>query len=145
MIGVGRNRDRNCGAPDAECRMTIVSGCIAESVLSVSTRDSPFDKLEPSPEIEIVSAPRRLAANSKLGAGARRGLEEQVDDRLAAQRIELLGRLVRPALVLPPAVKQPLDLVAAQALDPQQAALHGVLKCGRRRRGRAGSRWLVYH
>ena len=46
--------------------MTIVSGCIAESVLSVSTRDSPFERLEPSPEIEIVSAPRRLAANSKL-------------------------------------------------------------------------------
>ena len=46
--------------------MTIVSGRIAASVLSVSTSDSPFETLEPCSEIDTVSAPRRLAAISKL-------------------------------------------------------------------------------
>ncbi len=44
----------------------IASGCIAPSVFNVSTSDSPFDTLDPWAVIEIVSAPRRLAAISKL-------------------------------------------------------------------------------
>ena len=34
--------------------------------MRVSTRDSPFETLDPDAEIEIVSAPSRLAAISKL-------------------------------------------------------------------------------
>ena len=92
MIGVDKKRDRNCGAPEAECRMTMTSGRMADSVLRVSTSDSPFDRLEPSPEMEIVSAPSLLAAISKL------------------------------ARVLVEASKNRLTIVLPQALDPQQAA-----------------------
>lgn len=66
MIGVGRNRARNCGVPEVECCMTIVCGCIVESVLSVSIRDLFFDKFEFLFEMEIVSVLKCLVANSKL-------------------------------------------------------------------------------
>ena len=66
MIGVGRWRARKCGAPLAEWRITMASGRMAASVFSVSTRDSPFETLEPEAVMEIASAPRRLAAISKL-------------------------------------------------------------------------------
>ncbi len=66
MIGVGRCRARKCGAPEAECRITMASGRMAASVFSVSTSDSPFVTLEPDAVIETASAPRRLAAISKL-------------------------------------------------------------------------------
>ena len=66
MIGVGRCRARKCGAPEAAWRITMASGRMAASVFSVSTSDSPFDTLEPDAVIETASAPRRLAAISKL-------------------------------------------------------------------------------
>src|SRR5579885_1312056 len=66
MIGVSKCRCRKCGAPDAEWRMTIASGRIAASVFSVSTSDSPLETLDACAVIEMVSAPRRLAAISKL-------------------------------------------------------------------------------
>ena len=65
-IGVCRKRDKKCGAPEAECRITITSGRIADSVFSVSTSDSPLERLEPWAWMETVSAPSRLAAISKL-------------------------------------------------------------------------------
>ena len=52
--------------PGAACRMTIASGRMAPRVLSVSTSDSPFETLDAATAIESTSAPRRLAAISKL-------------------------------------------------------------------------------
>ena len=46
--------------------MMIASGRIAASVFSVSTSDSPLDTLDACAVIETASAPRRLAAISKL-------------------------------------------------------------------------------
>ena len=46
--------------------MMIASGRIATSVFRVSTSDSPFDTLEPCADIDTMSAPRCLAAISKL-------------------------------------------------------------------------------
>ena len=46
--------------------MMIASGRIATKVFNVSTSDSPFETLEPCAEIETMSAPRCLAAISKL-------------------------------------------------------------------------------
>ena len=46
--------------------MTMASGCMAARVFSVSTSDSPLETLEPDAVIDTVSAPRRLAAISKL-------------------------------------------------------------------------------
>ncbi len=66
MMGVGRCRARKCGAPEAECRITMASGRMAASVFSVSTSDSPLETLDPDAVIETASAPRRLAAISKL-------------------------------------------------------------------------------
>src|SRR5438874_8833710 len=63
---MGKYRDRKCGAPAAEWRIMIASGRIAPRVLSVSTSDSPFETLEPEAVMEMTSAPRRLAAISKL-------------------------------------------------------------------------------
>ena len=46
--------------------MTMAFGRMAASVFSVSTSDSPFETLEPEAAMEMASAPRRLAAISKL-------------------------------------------------------------------------------
>jgi hypothetical protein len=64
--GICRCRARKCGAPEAAWRITMAFGRMAASVFSVSTSDSPFETLEPCAAMETVSAPRRLAAISKL-------------------------------------------------------------------------------
>ena len=46
--------------------MTMASGCMAPRVFRVSTSDSPLETLEPEAVMEMASAPRRLAAISKL-------------------------------------------------------------------------------
>ena len=46
--------------------MTIAFGRMATRVFRVSTSDSPLDTLDPCAAIETESAPRRLAAISKL-------------------------------------------------------------------------------
>ena len=56
----------NAGAPEAAWRMTIASGRMATSVFRVSTSDSPLDTLDAVAVIEMVSAPSRFAAISKL-------------------------------------------------------------------------------
>src|ERR1039458_4766754 len=66
MMGVGRWRARKCGAPLAEWRITMASGRIAPRVFSVSTSDSPLLTLDPDAVMDTASAPRRLAAISKL-------------------------------------------------------------------------------
>jgi len=58
---VARQKVRGAGR-----RITMALGRMAASVLSVSTSDSPFDTLEPDAAMEMASAPRRLAAISKL-------------------------------------------------------------------------------
>jgi len=64
--GMGRWRARKWGAPEAAWRITMASGRMAARVLSVSTSDSPLLTLEPEAVMPIASAPRRLAAISKL-------------------------------------------------------------------------------
>ena len=52
--------------PDAEWRITMALGRIAANVFRVSTRDSPFETLDPEAAIDTASAPNRRAAISKL-------------------------------------------------------------------------------
>ena len=58
-------RARKCGAPEALCRMTIMSGAIASRLRAVSSRLSPFTTLEAEGEKLSVSADNRFSAISK--------------------------------------------------------------------------------
>ena len=70
--------------------MTITSGSYAFSVSAVSFSDSPLSTDEPLDLTDITSAERRFAASSKLSRRPGGRLEEEVDDRAAAQRRQLL-------------------------------------------------------
>ena len=59
-----------------------------------------------------------LGGDFETRAGARRRLEEQVDDRPPAEGVELLARRYR--LEMPAAIEQTLDLSAIQVFDSQQ-------------------------
>ena len=70
---------------------------MAFRVIAVSSRVSPFFTEEVATSMLMTSAPSRLAATSKRGAGAGRVLEEQVDDGAARQQVAPL--VDRPVLV----------------------------------------------
>ena len=63
---------------------------MAFSVIAVSISVSPFFTEELPTDMLMTSAPSRLPASSKRGAGARRVLEEQVDQRAPAQQVALV-------------------------------------------------------
>ena len=54
-----------CTAPAWAWRTTIISGCIAFSVIAVSSKVSPFLTLDVATDMFMTSAPRRLPASSK--------------------------------------------------------------------------------
>ena len=58
-------RARKCGAPEAGCRTTIMSGFMASRFLAVSRRVSPFDTLVPAVVMVRLSAERTFSATSK--------------------------------------------------------------------------------
>ncbi len=61
-----RDLARYSAEPEEECRITIVSTCIASIFRAVSRRPSPLDVLDPEDEKLRMSAERRFAASSKL-------------------------------------------------------------------------------
>ena len=85
----GRRADGARGSAarrEAACRMTMASGRMAASVFSVSTSDSPLETLEPAAVMEMASAPRRLAAISKLVRVRVEASKNRLTIMLAAQR-----------------------------------------------------------
>ena len=95
--------DSSCTAPLSGARTTSTSGCMAFRVIAVSIRVSPFliDDQATSMLIDVRAQP--LARQFERGAGARRGLEEQIDDRPAGQQVGgLVGRLIDRDVALPP-------------------------------------------
>ena len=92
-IGISRWRARKCGAPEAACRITMALGRIATRVLSVSTRDSPFRKtLEPLRGNRNGLRAELPRGNFETYARASGSLKKEIDDHLAAQRIESGGK-----------------------------------------------------
>ena len=63
-----------------------MSGAIASSVRAVSASVSPLTTLDPAVVMPSVSALSRFSASSNESRVRVLGLEEQVDDRAAAQR-----------------------------------------------------------
>ena len=117
-------RDSRWQAPDEAWRSTIMSGDIASRFIAVSTSVSPFSTLDAA-----TATFERVGAQALLGdlerrARARARLEEQVDDRLAAQRRHFLDR---PLADLPHrfgGVEHAVDLVAREVGDAEQILLH---------------------
>ena len=104
---------RNCAAPDAPWRITTMSIRIASRLRAVSTSVSPFDTLEPDAATFTVSARQPLLGELERDARARRRLEEQIDDRRAAQRRHLLDRALADLLERLGGVENEPDLVGA--------------------------------
>ena len=101
--------------------MTIASGRMATRVFSVSTSDSPFDTLEPCAEIDTVSAPRRLAAISKLTRVRVDASKNRFTTDAPAQCIETLERFVFERLEKLGAVEDRLDLGPSKLLNAEKA------------------------
>ncbi len=97
---------------------------MAASVFSVSTSDSPLETLEPGGGDRDGVGAQPLGGDLETGAGARGGLEEQVDDHLPAQHVQPLEGVVLEGLEVLGAVQDGLDLGALQTLDPQQSRRH---------------------
>ena len=97
VAGVDDRRPGRCApaggsAPDEAWRITIMSGAIASRFSAVSTSVSPLTTLDVAiGDVERVGA-QALLGDLERRARARARLEEQVDDRLAAQRRHLLDR-----------------------------------------------------
>ena len=87
---------------------------------AVSFSDSPLSTEEPLDLTDITSAESRFAASSKLRRRARRGLEEEVDDRPAAERRQLLHLALERALEDARGREQPRDVVASEVADRDQ-------------------------
>ena len=124
MIGVGRWRARKCGAPRAAWRITMASGRIAASVFSVSTSDSPLDTLEPDAVIETASAPRRLAAISKLVRVRVEASKKRLTIILPRSVSSFFKRLALHRLKILGARQNGFDLGAVQLFDPEQSGGH---------------------
>ena len=84
--------DSSLTAPESGWRTTSTSICMAFSVIAVSISVSPLaTELADDLHVDDVGA-EPLAGQFEAGAGARRVLEEQIDDGLAAQRVRTCGR-----------------------------------------------------
>ena len=68
-------------------------------------------------------AAQPLAGDLERGAGARRALEEAIDDRAAAQRAALLVGLPVQFDIAVSEIEDVVDVVGRQALDPEQMAV----------------------
>ena len=96
---------------------------MAFSVAAVSSSVSPLFTEEVETDMLITSAPSRLPASSKLVRVRVEVLEEQVDQRPAAQQVALgLAGTVEQHVALGQ-VEQMADLGRVQALDRQQVLL----------------------
>ena len=116
---------RNCAAPDAPWRITTMSIRIASRFRAVSTSVSPLETDEPA-----VGHVHRVGAQPLLGelerdARAGGGLEEQVDDGLAAERRHLLDRPLAHFLERLGRVEDEPDLVGAQRLEARRGPCRG--------------------
>ena len=95
---------------------------MALSVIAVSISVSPLRiEDERHRHVHDVGA-EPLAGELERGLGAGRGLEEQVDQRAAAQRGALLLDLAVELDEFPGEVEQAHDVVARKPFDPQQMA-----------------------
>ncbi len=98
------------------------SHAIAESVSAVSTSDSPFTVALVEAEKLMPSAERRLAASSKLVRVRVDRLEEEVDDRAAAKRRELLDAALVDLLERLGGVEDEHDVVGRQVAHVDDVA-----------------------
>ncbi len=99
---------------------------IASRLRAVSTSVSPFDTLEPDAATFTVSADSRFSANSNETLRARGRLEEEIDDRRAAQRRHLLDRALADFLERLGGVENEFDLLAAERLEAEQILAEAV-------------------
>ena len=67
-----------------------MSAWFASRILAVSLSVSPFVRLEEAAEILMTSALRRIGGELEGGARARARFDEEIDERLAPQRRDLL-------------------------------------------------------
>ena len=111
---------RNCAAPDAPWRITTMSIRIASRLRAVSTRVSPLETDEPARGHVHRVGGEPLLGELERDPGPGRGLEEEVDDGLAAERRHLLDRPLAHFLERLRGVEDEPDLVGAQRLEPDQ-------------------------
>ena len=114
------SRETSSAAPAHGVRMTIASGLWAPRVRTVSLSDSPFSTLEPRrAEVHDVGA-EALGGELERAARAGGGLVEEVEDRAAAQRGDLLDLAVGDLGERGGAVADALDVGAVEVLDGEQ-------------------------
>ena len=124
----GMRDARKCAAPADQWRITTMSIRIASRFRAVSTSVSPLETDEPTAPMFTVSAASLFSANSKEMRGARGGLEEEVDDRLAPQNRDLLDLPLGHLLEGLRRIENDPDLFGRKGLEARQ-----VLAQGRRR------------
>ena len=120
--------------PTTACRITIMSGFIASRFLAVSSSVSPFVHARGGGGDREAVRRQHPLRDLERRARARRGLVEEVDDRLAAQGRDLLDRPVQDLLEAVRGVEDGLDVAGLEGLDAQQVA---VREAAHRRRLRA--------
>ena len=106
---------RNCAAPDAPWRITTMSIRIASRLRAVSTSVSPLRHARARRRDVHRVGREALLGELERDARARRRLEEQVDDRRAAQRRHLLDRPLADLLERLGGVENQTNLLAATA------------------------------
>ena len=99
---------------------------MAARVFSVSTSDSPFDRLVPEALMETASAPRSLRSDLETGPGSSGSFEKEGDDEFAVQRVQSLERLLQRLKEFG-AFEDLLDLAALERFDPKEALWHGAI------------------
>ena len=99
---------------------------MAASVFSVSTSDSPFDRLVPEALMDTASAPSRFEAISKLVRVRVEALKKEGDDEFAVQRVQSFERLLQRLKEFG-AFEDLLDLAALERFDPKEALWHGAI------------------
>ena len=112
--------DSSCTAPDSGWRTTSTSGCIAFRVIAVSISVSPLRiERDRDRHVDDIGA-EPLAGDLERGAGARRILEEAVDQRAPAQGGGLLVGLPAQLDIGVGEIEHMLDILPAQPLDAEQ-------------------------
>ncbi len=132
MMGVSRCRARKCGAPEAAWRMMMASGRMAASVFSVSTSDSPLRNAGACAVIETASAPRRLAAISKLVRVRVEASKNRFTIILPRSVSSFLSDCVLQRLKRLGARQNRFDLGALQLFDSEQSGGHVSMRLGLR-------------
>ena len=116
----GRSARESGRRPTQEWRMTSMSGAIASRFSAVSTSVSPLTtRGRARGDVERVRG-QPLLGDLERRARARAGLEEEVDDRLAAQRRHLLDRPGADLLHRLGGVEDQHDLLGRQLGDAEQ-------------------------